>query len=91
IDEITAHSTVTVPYRALVPAEVDGLLVACRAFSSNDEANAYFNLIPHCMCLGQAAGTAAAIATARGINVREVPYEELRQALLEQNVCLPDK
>ena len=43
------------------------------------------------MCLGQAAGTAAAIATAKGINVREVPYEELRQALIEQNVCLPDK
>ena len=90
-DEITSHSTVTVPYRALVPAEVDGLLVACRAFSSNDEANAYFNLIPHCMCLGQAAGTAAAIAAAKGINVREVPYEELRQALIEQNVCLPEK
>ena len=80
---------VYVPYRALVPKDVDGLLVACRAFSSDDEANSCFNLIPHCICFGQAAGTAAALAAEKGIAVRDVPYAELKPLLLEQNVILP--
>ncbi len=80
---------VYVPYRALVPKVVDGLLVACRAFSSDDVANTYFNLIPHCMCFGHAAGIAAAIAVEKGINVRDVPYAELKAKLLEGGAILP--
>ena len=79
-----------VPYRALVPKDVDGLLVACRAFSSDDVFNTYFNLIPHCICFGQAAGAAAAIAVEKGINVREVPYAELKAKLLEGGAILPE-
>jgi hypothetical protein len=64
-------------------------MVACRAFSSDDEANSCFNLIPHCMCFGQAAGTAAAIAVQDGISVRDVPFPKLREELLKQNVIIP--
>ncbi len=84
------YPVVYVPYRALVPKETDGLLVACRAFSSDDEANSCFNLIPHCMCFGQAAGVAAAIAVDHGIPVRDVSYPELKAGLLAQGVLLPD-
>lgn len=83
------HPVVYIPYRALVPQKTEGLLVACRAFSSDDDSNACFNLIPHCICFGQAAGTAAALAAARGISVRSVPYADLREALLAQDVILP--
>ncbi len=31
------------------------MLVACRAFSSDQEANNFFNLIPHCVAIGEAA------------------------------------
>jgi len=85
-----AYPLVYVPYRALVPKKTEGLLVACRAFSSDDDANSCFNLIPHCMCFGQAAGIAAAIASANGIPVRSVPYAELKAALLAQNAILPE-
>ena len=87
--ESLKYNRIFVPYRCLLPKTVEGLMVACRAFSSDDVANTYFNLIPHCMCFGQAAGTAAAMAVEKGISVRDVPYAELREKLLAQNVILP--
>jgi hypothetical protein len=88
--EISAkHPNLCIPYRCLVPRKVDGLLVACRAFSSSDAINHHFNIIPHCICYGQAAGTAAAIAAKAGIQPRKVDYKELRENLVKQGVQLP--
>ena len=68
---------------------MDNLLVACRAFSSDQAANNFFNLIPHCIVLGEAAGTAAALSLDQGVDVRAVNFESLRKRLLAQNVPLP--
>lgn len=87
-EEIYEYPVVYVPYGALIPKKVNGLMVACRAFSSDVMANNYFNLVPHCICLGQAAGTAAAIAVKKEIQVRDVPYAELQESLLAQDVIL---
>jgi len=84
------HPTICVPYRCLVPRTVDGLLVACRGFSSADRINHQFNIIPHCLSYGQAAGTAAAIAAQAGIQPRHVDYRELRKNLVGQGVKLPE-
>ena len=78
-----------VPYRALVPKGTEGLLVACRAFSSDHEFSEFFNLIPHCMCFGQAAGAAAAISVADGVGVRDVDFAKLRNELLKHGAILP--
>ena len=78
-----------VPYRALVPKDVEGFLVACRAFSSDHAFSLYFNLIPHCMCFGQAAGAAAAIAIKDGVNVRDADYAKLRAELVKNGAILP--
>lgn len=72
----------SIPFRALVPRKVDGLLVAGRSFSSDPLANDMANLIPHCIAMGQAAGTAAAIAVEENVEVRNVPYGRLREKLL---------
>jgi hypothetical protein len=77
------------PYRALVPARIDGLLVAGRSFSSDPSANNMVNLIPHCIATGQAAGTAAALAVKNGVEVRKVNYGELQDLLRKQGVPLP--
>jgi hypothetical protein len=77
------------PYRALLPTKIDGLLVAGRSFSSDMEANNMSNLIPHCIATGQAAGTAAAMAISRGITPREVDYKILQKKLADQGVPLP--
>jgi len=88
--EISAkHPSICIPYRCLVPAKVDGLLVACRAFSSTNSVNQYFNIIPPCIAYGQAAGTAAALAAQAGIQPRRVDYGELQANLIKQGVNLP--
>jgi hypothetical protein len=84
------HPTICVPYRCLVPRTVDGLLVACRGFSSADSINHHFNIIPHCLSYGQAAGTAAAMAADAGIQPRRVDYRALRENLVRQGVRLPE-
>jgi hypothetical protein len=83
------HPSLCIPYRCLVPRKVDGLLVACRAFSSTDSINQHFNIIPPCLCFGQAAGTAAALAVKEGIQPRKVDYKDLRKNLMKQGVNLP--
>lgn len=89
--EISAkHPTLCIPYRCLVPKKIDGLLVACRAFSSSDSINHHFNIIPHCICYGQAAGTAAAMAAKTGIQPRKVDYKTLQKNLIKQGVHLPN-
>ena len=77
------------PYRALVPERVEGLLVAGRSFSSDTAANNMINLIPHCIATGQAAGTAAALALASGVEARKVSYKGLQDALRRQGVPIP--
>ena len=86
----TKHPSVNVPYRVLVPHSVEGLMVACRAFSSDDKINTNFNLIPHCLCFGQAAGTAAAIALKTGVTPRKVNIKELQKMLVKQGAFLPE-
>jgi hypothetical protein len=77
------------PCRALVPKKVDGLLVAGRSFSSDLQANNMVNLIPHCIAMGQAAGTAPALAIKQGISPRKIDYTLLKNTLLKQGVLLP--
>jgi len=90
--EISAkHPSICIPYRCLVPRRIEGLLVACRAFSSEDSVNTHFNLVPHCICLGQAAGTAAALATKNGVIPRDVSYTAMQKRLIGQGVLLPDE
>jgi hypothetical protein len=70
-----------IPYRCLVPESVDGLLVAGRCISTTHEALASTRLTPTVMTLGQAAGTAAAIAVEQEIQPRSVDADELRARL----------
>jgi hypothetical protein len=79
-----------VPYRALVPKKTEGLLVACRAFSADHEFSEFFNLVPHCMCFGQAAGSAAALAVKNGVSIRDVDFSALRSELLKYGAILPE-
>ena len=85
-----AHPALCIPYRCFVPKKTEGLLVACRAFSSSDRINETFNIIPHCLCYGQAAGTAAALAVKAGIQPRKVDYKALQKNLIKQGVNIPE-
>ncbi|HZV77109.1 MAG TPA: FAD-dependent oxidoreductase [Candidatus Babeliales bacterium] len=77
-----------IPYRALVPVNREQLLVAGRCISTTHEALASTRLTPTVMTLGQAAGTAAALACARGVRAGDVDTRELRSQLIADGVLL---
>ncbi len=77
------------PYRCMIPRKVNNLLVACRAFSSDEVANNFFNYIPHCIALGEAAGIAAAQAISSGVDLRKVNIRALQASLKKQGAILP--
>jgi hypothetical protein len=78
-----------VPYRALVPEHLDGLLTSGRCISVDDELIQPIRLIPPCMMTGQAAGTAAALAVGAGVDPRDLDVTELRAQLAADGVILP--
>jgi hypothetical protein len=80
---------VAMPYRCLVPAKLDGLLVAGRCFSSDQAGNSMFNIISHCIQMGQAAGTAAALAVRSQLSPRKVDIKTLQTRLAAQGIELP--
>ncbi|MCX7777385.1 MAG: FAD-dependent oxidoreductase [Armatimonadetes bacterium] len=77
-----------IPYRCLVPLNVENLLVAGRCLSSTFEAQSGARLIFTCMTMGQAAGTAAAISIRKNVTPRQVDVQALRAKLIEQGVRL---
>lgn len=72
------------PYRAMLPREVDQLLVAGRHYSATPDAQRISREIPPCMAMGQAAGIAAGLAVDKGITVREVEVALIQQRMHEQ-------
>jgi len=77
-----------IPYRCLVPRDLDGAIVAGRCISTTHEALASTRLTPTVMTLGQAAGTAAAAAVRAGVALRAVDTDRLRAALIADGVDL---
>lgn len=77
-----------VPFRCLVPKQVENLLVAGRCLSATHAALASVRMMPSCMAMGQAAGTAAALAVQNSIPVRQIDPDRLRERLAEQGVLL---
>jgi glycine/D-amino acid oxidase-like deaminating enzyme len=72
------------PYRALVPREIDQLLVAGRHYSATPQAQKISREIPPCMAMGEAAGIAAALALSAGTTVRNIDVTELQRRLRVQ-------
>ncbi|MGE5093598.1 MAG: FAD-dependent oxidoreductase [Betaproteobacteria bacterium] len=70
-----------IPYRCLLPLEVEQLLVAGRCISADHAAHARSRNMPACMATGQAAGVAAAIAIEENVPVRKVPIAKVQSAL----------
>jgi hypothetical protein len=68
---------------------INNLLVAGRCYSSDLVANDLLAPIQFCMAMGQASGTAAALAVKHNIGTREVNYRVLQEYLVKQGVPLP--
>lgn len=77
-----------VPYRALLPESMDGLVVAGRCISATHVAAAAGKSMGNCMATGHAAGAACALAARRGVVPREVKVAELQDLLRKDGVDL---
>lgn len=79
-----------IPYRSLVPLGLRNALVAGRGISATHDALAAIRVMTISMAVGQAAGTAAALAVqAQGeADVTSVPAERLRERLKAGGACL---
>lgn len=77
-----------IPMGALVPKEVDGLLVAGRCISGTHEAHSSYRVTPTCMATGQAAGVCAALAVRSGERAGDVPVGAVQRELLNQGAML---
>ncbi len=80
-----------VPYRSLLPLRVKNLLAAGRCFSADPVANDLLAPIQFCFAMGQASGTAAALAVRGKVTPDMVDVKELQASLSRQNVPLPSR
>ena len=77
-----------IPYRTLIPKNAENLLVAGRCISADHEAQASIRIMPIVCTLGQAAGTAIAIAKRDKTNVKSVNIPELQQKLIDNGAVI---
>ena len=81
--------TYDIPFRCLVPQELEGVVVAGRCLSASHDAHASVRSIGQCLAMGQAAGLAAALA---GDNydgdLRAVDTDMLRSRLIDIGAVL---
>ena len=71
----------SIPYRSLLPREVDGLIAVGRNVSCiPDTALRHRDRAP---MIGQAGGTAAALAAKHGVSPKSIDVRELQQELLD--------
>jgi hypothetical protein len=80
-----------IPYRSLVPRDLDGLLMAGRCISATHEALGAIRVMPPAFAMGEAAGTAAALAVEWGRPPRDIPVPQLQEMLVRQGAYLGDR
>jgi len=72
---------VGIPFRTLLVRDSANTLVAGRCFSATHDAHASVRSMAQTMSMGQAAGSAAALATSSGLDPREIDPSLLRERL----------
>lgn len=81
-------SNVSVPYGAIVPSHVKGLLAPGRHLACDATSHSFMREIPQCWLTGHAAGVAAALAAEKRVELADVPIAELQSALKAQGAFL---
>ena len=79
---------ISVPYGALVPQGIDGVLAAGKHVSCDVNSHSFLREIPQCWLTGQAAGVAAALAADSGIAPRNLDPRLIQKELHKQGVVL---
>lgn len=81
IQHIPGSGYYHIPYRCLVARDLDNLLLGSRCISGTHEAHASYRVMPSVSAIGEAAGTAAALAARAGGAVRGITPAAIRAVL----------
>jgi hypothetical protein len=79
------------PYRMILPLGIRNLLVAGRCASMTHEGQSSARVSGACFVMGQAAGTAAALALGNGISPEKLDVRELQRQLERDGAYLGTK
>ena len=79
-----------IPYGALAARDFDNLMMAGRNASGDRRAQSAFRVQASCMAMGQAAGTAAAMAVRQGTTAADADVQALRERLAERGAIVPE-
>lgn len=82
-DEVGGQGYYGIPYRCLLPLDCDNLLIAGKCFSAQFKAHASARVQGTSMAMGQAVGTAAALAVEHKCSPVEVDTNKLRQRITD--------
>lgn len=88
---ITHGNTPTVRLSNLISKDLTNLMMAGRCVSSDRETNSALRVKASCMAMGQAAGTAAAMAVREDMDPKDVKVERLLKILDENGAIIPGK
>ena len=83
---VETGSYYTIPFRAMLPQSIENLMFAGRIVSADPVAFASVRGMPQCMAMGQAVGTAAALALRDRVPVQQLDHAELVASLQKQGV-----
>jgi hypothetical protein len=72
-----------IPFRALIPKNIDNLLVAGRCISATHEAQASIRITATCSAMGEAAGFASALCLKYNVNPRNLDVKKLQEYIIE--------
>lgn len=85
---IPVNPAYQIPLRSLLPQGIENLLVVGRCLSATFEAQSGARGMGPCAAMGQAGGTAAALAALRGLPVRALDVRAAQEALLQGGAYL---
>ena len=91
IKYITHDKTPTIRLSSMISRDISNLMMAGRCVSSDRETNSSLRVKASCMAMGQAAGTAAAIAIRDGVEPKAVPADKVKEALDKNGAIIPGK
>ncbi len=82
------HWRFYIPYRIMLPKNVENLLVTGRCVSASRGASGAIRPTAQCMAMGEAAGVAAVLAIKHNVTPKTVDVTELRRILTENGAII---
>ena len=87
-DELPRGFSYDIPFRSLLPVNIENLAVAGRCISSDHKGQSAMRIQPICAAVGESAGTAAAISALEEVPLPNLDILELQKQLIKQGMNL---